>query len=106
MPFYLFRIDNHTHPIITHRQLVSIITLIKPPEAEANDENTNRGISWSQEDNDMLYRCVLYTHTDSENLFRSKEGLGGFPLVSMLVSLHDKIVLNISPLEINTFLVL
>lgn len=36
------------------------------PEAETDSENTNCGITWNQEDNDMLYGRVLYTHINSE----------------------------------------
>lgn len=78
-----------------------IIAVIKPPEAETNTENTNRGITWSQEDNDMLYRCVLYTHTDSKNLLGSKEGLGGSTSSVLLASLVT--ASNISCSEIRTF---
>lgn len=81
-----------------------IITVIKPPEAETNTENTNRGIRWSQEDNDMLYGCVLYTHTDSENLLGSKEGLGGSTSSVLLASLVTAPSISCSEIRTSGFI--
>lgn len=75
----------------------------KAPEAETNTENTNCGITWNQEDNDMLYRCVLYTHIYSGNLFKSKEGVRSFNLPLMLINMTNTIILTISSFETNTF---
>lgn len=66
-----------------------------------NTGNTNRGIPRNQEDNDMLYRRVLYTYTDSERSLRSEEGLGGCALALTLESLRDRVALDIPSFEID-----
>lgn len=101
--------------VISSRQLISSISLYtqlvagaynyinKAPEAETNAKDTDCGITWNQEDNDMLFGFVLYTHINSRNFFKSKGGLQSSNLLLMLINMRNKIIWNVSTFETNTF---